>query len=182
MMLAALCHDFGKPNTTRPIEGRITSYGHEKAGLHPTRLFLHRMTDDKALIGNILPFVEHHLKPANLYKSHLHNKVSDSAIRRLALKIRIKDLVFFCKSDHYGRGNMDASEPFEAGEWLLKRAQSLRVSTQKPVPLLKGRHLVAMGMMPGPKIGLLLKEAFELQIQGKLKTLDACLNWAQKKC
>jgi tRNA nucleotidyltransferase (CCA-adding enzyme) len=42
IMLAALCHDFGKPLTTELDEdtGRITSRGHEPAGEDPTEKFL----------------------------------------------------------------------------------------------------------------------------------------------
>ena len=36
VMLGALCHDLGKPTTTRFEDGRIRSRGHEEAGLPPT--------------------------------------------------------------------------------------------------------------------------------------------------
>ena len=35
VMLGALCHDLGKPTTTRFEDGRIRSRGHEEAGLPP---------------------------------------------------------------------------------------------------------------------------------------------------
>ncbi len=37
VMLAALCHDFGKPSTTEFVEGRIRSRGHEEAGVAADR-------------------------------------------------------------------------------------------------------------------------------------------------
>ena len=36
LMLAAVCHDLGKPATTELIDGRIRSRGHEEAGVPPT--------------------------------------------------------------------------------------------------------------------------------------------------
>jgi len=42
LMLGALCHDLGKPSTTRLESGRIRSLGHEEAGLPPTRSLLDR--------------------------------------------------------------------------------------------------------------------------------------------
>ncbi|HEX7957853.1 MAG TPA: HDIG domain-containing protein, partial [Pyrinomonadaceae bacterium] len=43
VMLAALCHDFGKPATTEFAEGRTRSRGHEEAGVAPARAFLDRL-------------------------------------------------------------------------------------------------------------------------------------------
>ena len=43
IMLAAVCHDFGKPATTARIDGRIRSRNHEQAGLGPTQDFLDRL-------------------------------------------------------------------------------------------------------------------------------------------
>ena len=42
VMLGALCHDLGKPATTRFEDGRIRSRGHEEAGLPPTQSLLDR--------------------------------------------------------------------------------------------------------------------------------------------
>ena len=83
LMFAALCHDFGKPDTTQKIDGRLRSHGHEKAGIKPTKQCLKRLTDHKALINEVLPLVEHHLKPALLYKSNQVDGVSDVAIRHI---------------------------------------------------------------------------------------------------
>src|ERR1019366_9169333 len=43
LMLAALCHDFGKPATTMNVNNRWQSHGHEAAGLAPTTTFLDRL-------------------------------------------------------------------------------------------------------------------------------------------
>src|SRR2546428_2838837 len=43
VMLAALCHDFGKPPTTEFIEGRWRSRGHEEAGIEPTLSFIDKL-------------------------------------------------------------------------------------------------------------------------------------------
>ena len=40
LMLAVLCHDFGKPTTSSIIKGKITSRNHEKEGLKPTIEFI----------------------------------------------------------------------------------------------------------------------------------------------
>ena len=40
VMLGALCHDFGKPSTTKFFDGRWRSHAHDEAGIEPTLSFL----------------------------------------------------------------------------------------------------------------------------------------------
>jgi len=51
--LAVLCHDTGKPSTTKNEDGRIRTLGHEAAGESPTRSFLGRMTS--VVLSNLQP-------------------------------------------------------------------------------------------------------------------------------
>jgi tRNA nucleotidyltransferase (CCA-adding enzyme) len=43
VMLAALCHDFGKPATTKFFDGRWRSHAHDEAGVKPTVSFLDKL-------------------------------------------------------------------------------------------------------------------------------------------
>src|SRR5258705_11180777 len=43
VMLAAVAHDFGKPATTKFVDGRLRSRGHEEAGVEPAVAFLDRL-------------------------------------------------------------------------------------------------------------------------------------------
>jgi len=70
-------------------------------------------------------------------------------------------------------------ERFEAGDWLLERAQALSIDKQAPKPLLMGRHLIELGLKPGPDIGAVLEACFTRQIEGEFNTLEAGLECAQ---
>lgn len=166
--LAVLCHDFGKPATTAFMDGRIRSLGHEEAGESPTRSFLARMTNQEDLIESIVPLVAHHLKPQELYRS----RAGDSAIRRLARKVkRIDRLVRVVKADQMGRFPM-VCETFPEGAWLLDNARRLEVQDSAPRPLVQGRHLIQMGMTPGPIFKIILDECYEAQLDGVFVTSD----------
>ncbi|MFA6317541.1 MAG: polynucleotide adenylyltransferase, partial [Elusimicrobiota bacterium] len=80
---AVLCHDFGKPSTTRFEDGRIRSWEHEEAGGEPCRRFLERLTNQAGLIASVLPLVTAHMRPDELFKAH----ATDAAVRRLARKV-----------------------------------------------------------------------------------------------
>ncbi len=179
-MLGTLCHDFGKPLTTEFKGGRWRSPAHDAEGLAPTETFLRRMTEEQTLIELVQVYVKEHLKPALLYKDR--QRVTSGAIRRLALRVPIPDIVRVATADHFGRTTPDAiARQFPAGDWLLQRAANLKVKQNKPKPLLKGRHLLALGMSPGPKMGELIQQSFELQLDGQFNTLEAATAWAERQ-
>ena len=175
--LAILCHDFGKPATTRIQDEHIISRGHESEGTGPTKSFLERLTNQQDIINDVIPLVQCHLRPRALFDT----QASDSAIRRLARQtIRIDRLVRVARADHAGR----PPKPFDgfpAGDWLLTRAKALAVDRQVPQPIIMGRHLLSLGVQPGPEMGHLLDECYEAQLEGVFATLEDGLNYAQRE-
>jgi len=171
MMLGAVCHDLGKPATTAVIDGRIRSPGHEEGGVGPATSFLDRLNvytlDGFDVRRAVLGLVAHHLKPSMFKKSP--TPVSDGAFRRLAQKVDLELLARFAKADCHGRtGEFDCS----AIDWFLERARALGVEHQPPPPLVMGRHLLELGVKPGPDLGVLLKTIYERQLDGEITTLD----------
>jgi tRNA nucleotidyltransferase (CCA-adding enzyme) len=142
LMLGILCHDFGKPETTQLIDGKIRSLGHEAAGVEPTKIFLSRLTDEVKLIESVLPLVKYHLSPSQFFSQ----KSSDKAIRRLSTKVNIEDLELVARADFFGRDLDEAkSGKFAAGDWLLDRASKLCVKKEPLKKLLFGRDLISLG-------------------------------------
>jgi tRNA nucleotidyltransferase (CCA-adding enzyme) len=171
-----LCHDLGKPATAvREESGRITTKNHESIGVDFTRQLLGRMTDDRKLIEEVIPLVACHVAPIRLFIE----KAGDAAIRRLARQVgRIDRLVRVSSADQRGRPPLRV-EPFEMGDWLLERARALSIDTEPPKPLLMGRHLLELGLEPGPHLGRVLEECFERQIEGEFDTLESGLECAR---
>jgi len=179
LMLAALCHDLGKPLVTSDEkDGRIRSPNHEPLGEGPTRSFLARLTREKRLVDDVVALVVHHLRPHSLHKSG----AGPAAIRRLATKVPIDRLVRHARADHYGRTTPDAlARVFPAGDWLLEEARNLEVEDRAPKPILMGRHLIEQGMSPGPEMGRILEAAFEAQLEGVFSDLDGALLWLDRE-
>jgi tRNA nucleotidyltransferase (CCA-adding enzyme) len=179
-MLAALCHDLGKPLTTKKIDGRWKSHGHEEAGKVPAQEFLKCLTDDKSIINQVIPLVCHHMKPSMLYESQKKTKVSDAAIRRLSTKVPIQDLVRLSTADYLGRKKIKSlAFNYPAGQWLLDRARKLEVHTKAPACLLQGKDLIKLGVKPGKSLGKLLNNVYEKQLEGELKTKEDALKWVK---
>lgn len=178
MMFATLCHDFGKPATTTiEADGRIRSIGHEKAGLATTQSFMYRLTDEHDFIASLLPLVEHHLKPSHFYAQG----VKAAAIRRLAAKVNIEELVLVAKADFLGRTTDQAlTGKYEAGEWLLEKARALHVQEKPLDNLLQGRDLIALGLKPSSQFKTILDEVYELQLDGKIVSKEEALAYVRK--
>ena len=62
----------------------------------------------------------------------------------------------------------------------LARAEALGVATEKPAPLLQGRHLGPLGVKPGPGMGDLLDAVYEAQLDGVITTTDEALDAARR--
>ena len=167
VMLGAVCHDLGKPATTAFQDGRIRSLGHEEAGVAPAAALLDRLKvqtiDGYDVRSQVLGLTAHHLKPGAWYK--VREQVGDGAFRRLAQKVDLELLARLAAADCRGRpGDFDC----QAMEWFLERARSLGVEHEPPKPLLLGRHLLALGLLPGPRIGQIVREVYELQLDGRV--------------
>ncbi|MDX6496854.1 MAG: hypothetical protein QOG23_114 [Blastocatellia bacterium] len=178
VMLAALAHDFGKPATTEFIDGRLRSRGHEEGGVAPTLSFLEKLNlhtlDGYNVREQVLALVRDHLKPGEFFKKR--EEVSDGAFRRLARRCELDLLYRVAKADSLGR-NADwlPREQWydaEAQEWFIERARELEVVTAAPTPILLGRHLLEMGLQPGPRIGEITRAIYEMQLDGRVGTLD----------
>jgi tRNA nucleotidyltransferase (CCA-adding enzyme) len=172
LMLGAVCHDLGKPATTRREEGRIRSRGHEEAGLPPTESLLDRWRVHTWLgydvRGQVLGLVAHHLKPGELYKER--ERVSDGAIRRLARKCEPELLYRVARADCLGRRPGDF--PPLAMEWFRERVRALGVAKRPPPPLLRGRDLLDLGLKPGPEMGRILRAVYDRQLDGAVTSLE----------
>jgi tRNA nucleotidyltransferase (CCA-adding enzyme) len=186
VMLAALAHDFGKPPTTEFIEGRWRSRGHEEAGVPPAESFLSRINihtiDGYNVRGQVIALVREHLKPGEFYKKR--DEVGEGAFRRLARRCEPDLLYRVAKADSLGRNAewvpREKWYGAEAQEWFIQRSRELQVEQRPPEPILLGRHLVELGVKPGPAMGEITRLVYEMQLDGRVRTLDDAIAEAKK--
>jgi tRNA nucleotidyltransferase (CCA-adding enzyme) len=179
VMLGAVCHDFGKPLTTAFSDGRIRSIGHEEAGVAPATALLDRLNVHSMqgvdVRKHVLGIVAHHLKPGTWHK--VREEVGDGAFRRLAQKVDLELLALLAKADCTGRtGEFDCS----AMDWFLERARALGVEHRPPARLVLGRHLLALGMQPGPAMGQMLQNLYDRQLDGEITTTEEGIQIARR--
>jgi tRNA nucleotidyltransferase (CCA-adding enzyme) len=172
LMFAALTHDFGKPSTTKMEDERWRTRGHCEAGVEPAERFLERIGAPLGIIEEIKPLVAEHLIHAGI------KNPSARAVRRLANRLAptsIEALGRLVEADHSGRPPLPKGNPLQV--WVDK-AHELNVFSEKPKPILMGRHLVDLGVKPGKPMGVMLGRAFELQLDGKFDSVEDAKRWA----
>lgn len=179
VMLGTLCHDLGKPGTTKFEDGRIRSRGHEEAGVEPTLSLLDRWNvhtrGSFPLRDQVVALVRDHLKPGALHQ--VRDEVSAGAIRRLARRVEADLLYRVARADCLGRtGDFSPA----AMEWFIEEVRKLSVERSGPAPLLMGRDILGLGLKPGPPVGRILAEVYELQLDSKVQTRDEALAVARR--
>ena len=179
LMFGTLCHDFGKPETTREEnDGRIRSIAHERAGLAPTRAFLARLGASNRLVAQVEVLVDRHLAPSQLVQQGAGDKAFRKLVRRLdAAHVTPKLLADVARADHLGRTTDDArAGRFDEGDRFLERIEALSLAQGPSEPVVQGRHLVARGFAPGPEYGRILERCLALQDETGLDDPEALLD------
>lgn len=167
LMVAALCHDFGKPATSVVNEkGHITSKGHDQAGIAPAKKFISRIWRQNDLPEKALPLIGGHMMLFSLVTQN----ASDKAFRKLALAVKRMDLLAkVAVSDIMGtqKTSLELKKYLDQVEIFKARAAELEISAKTPQPLIMGRHLLSRGYSPGPEVGKILRCCFEAQLAGE---------------
>jgi len=161
--LAGLCHDLGKPETTELIDGRIRSIAHCQAGIEKTRSFLKTIGCPHWIITQVEKLVNEHLV-------HLQS-ITSKTVKRLIVRLgdaSVEDLISLIGADHAGRGSASSRLPDSA----IKIKDTAEEIGEEILPILMGRHLIELGMEPGPHFGPILKDAFEAQLDGLFETIE----------
>ena len=183
-MFGALLHDVGKPSTTVfpemvadglfPEERLWTAYDHDRAGVPLGETFMRRLTNNKKLTQNVCAIIEEHMQPWNLFQGG----AGLSAYKRLHNRLRLDVLGWMCRCDGCGKGTQNISH-IQGGhgpsaacwEWFHE------IGPEPVKPILLGRHLLEVGLEPGPEIGERLRKAYEVQLDG-VDDLDTLLKIA----
>jgi tRNA nucleotidyltransferase (CCA-adding enzyme) len=186
VMVGAVAHDFGKPATTEFLEGRWRSRGHEEAGVAPTEAFLDRLNihtlEGYDVRNQVIALVREHLKPGEFFKKK--EEIGDGAFRRLARRCELDLLYRVASADSLGRNAewvpREKWYDAEAQEWFIARAKELEVAQAAPKPILLGRHLLELGLPPGPRIGEITRAVYEMQLDGRVTNLEEAREAAKK--
>ena len=98
------------------------------------------------------------------------NRVLDREFRWLSARIQPRLVYHLARA----RGHDAASR------WFWNRVTELGVEDAPPTALLMGRHLLEMGLSPGPQIGQIVQSTYAAQLAGDVSTLSEALLHAKR--
>lgn len=97
------------------------------------------------------------------------------ALRRLA--VRLGGLKLLCLLVEATPASVYRDADFAKN--LVRAASELDVYDVSPEPFLTGKMLIDLGVKPGKQMGEIIKQSFELQLDGKIANANEALEWAR---
>lgn len=188
LLLASLYHDAGKPATTQWEfkKGRmvITNNGHDLLSEKITKKVLARFrifSWNGYNLRKMVPIlIRTHHRLSELWQNR--SAVTKKAFNRLAAETEgeIELLVYLDAADRAGRKERLVRKLDRQAQWLLKKFKDLQVSRETIKPIIMGRDLIPMGVAPGPEMGRILRQLYELQLDGAFETKTEGLKAARQ--
>lgn len=169
---AVLLHDVAKPVTASKdaTTGSIHFYGHEKVGAEMATQLLERLRFPRRQIEDITQAVRGHMQFKDV------PEMRKSTLRRLLLRPTFPLELALHRLDCLGsHGRLDIYD------YLVRQGQELELRPEIRPPLLDGHDLIALGIPPGPKLGALLNEIRDLQLQEELQTPAEARRWVRSQ-
>jgi tRNA nucleotidyltransferase (CCA-adding enzyme) len=190
LMLSALCHDLGKPLTTKTIEdqgkSKIVSHGHQQAGIEPTLSFLKRIGfgEDGNKRDNTFWSYKKHIadKVVKLVEFHMAHVVNKSwnplQIAKEIYPATIKELALTVEADISGRPPLKRDLPETMKKWR-EDAETFNVLNGKQTPLLSGKDIQYLPIK-GEEFSNVLNHVYEMQVKNPNMTKERALFEAEK--
>lgn len=184
LLLAALCHDLGKPaTTTHDPDGRIRARGHDEAGVQPTLTLMGRCGVPATLRGEVVQLVRLHMV-------HLRMAANVANVQKILAElgdVPLADLDRVVEADVSGRPPLPARkaprlQEYQALEWQARQANERAAieARRKAARLVTGQVLIDAGLMePGPRMGKLIHWLDMVQEDGGFSTVEDGLDLAR---
>lgn len=170
-MFSALLHDVGKPSTT---DDEFRAFGHAKKGSDIAREFMRGMRASKENADRVAALVGNHMQPLCLNKGN----AKEPAWKRLHNKCRLDVLGHLSHADRAGVGDRTIEDECERGDLCQKYFEKFG-NTPEPIErILKGRHLIEIGLTPGPQFKEYLDKAYQAQLEDPNLTVEQLLHIA----
>ena len=166
LAMGVLLHDVGKPPTYQ-VRDRIRFHNHTKVGREMAEEICRRLRFSSEQTKHIVALVADHHKFMHV------QEMRSSTLKRFLRTDRFEDHLALhwvdCLSSH---GELDNYAFCKAA------LENLEPEQIRPVPLINGRDLIAMGQKPGPAFKQVLRAVEDAQLEGRVTRRDEALRLA----
>jgi len=185
LRFAAVVHDFGKPATKGERGGFVTFIGHDREGARIVGELCARLRASRRLTAHLQALTLHHLRLGFMtHERPLGPRRVHDYLR--ATEPTTVDVTLLTVADRLaarGSAPTASEEMVEAHLELAREMIAAGLDWRRegpPRPLLHGDELAAeLGLVPGPRIGELLRELEAAQYAGEVTSRDQALDLAR---
>jgi poly(A) polymerase len=160
LAFGALLHDVGKPST-QTFEDRIRFNEHERVGAEMAEAICRRLRMSNDETERITWLVAQHMRLASI------PQMRESRRKRFVREEGFDELLALCRLDC-----LASHGHLETIEWIEDYRRNLPEEALRPVPLLTGKDLIAMGHTPGPRFKEVLQAVEDAQLDGTITTRE----------
>ncbi len=166
----ALLHDVGKPATFRIAPDRIRFDNHVEVGVKIAQDICRRLRFSNEDTEQILALVSNHMRFADALK------MKESTLKRF---MRMKDF-----DEHLALHRADCLAShgnLTTYDFIRQKRAEIPPEKMRPSPLVTGDDLITAGHVPGPKFKEILSAVEDAQLEGRLPSRDAALEFVRRE-
>lgn len=160
LRLAALLHDAAKPQCREVVEGGAHFYGHDKLGAKMAGEILFRLKYSNQVIERVTGLIAQHMFAV---------PETGKGLRRLISKIGLDgldDLIALRRADILAQGMEGDTEYLDSFKRAVREELSIKPAFSIKDMKIDGNDLMKeLGLAPGPEMGRILKQLFELVLE-----------------
>lgn len=160
----ALLHDVGKPPTFRRAPDRIRFDGHVDVGVRMAEEICRRLRMSNSDTEQILALVANHMRFGDV------EKMRASTLKRFFRLNRFEEHLALHRMDC-----MASHGDLSLYEFARHRYETAEPEQIRPMPLITGDDLIALGYRPGPDFRRILTAVEDAQLEGGIHTREAAL-------
>ncbi len=165
----ALLHDVGKPPTFRVAE-RIRFDNHVEVGVKMAEEICRRLRFSNDDTVQILSLVDNHMRFVHA------TRMSQSTLKRFLRLPAFDQHLALHRADC-----LASHRNLSTYEFVRQKSEEIPPAILKPSPLVTGDDLIAAGHVPGPKFREILHAVEDAQLEGRLVSRDAALDFVRRE-
>ena len=166
----ALLHDVGKPPTFRVAPDRIRFDGHVEVGVKMAEEICRRMRFSNDETEQILALVDNHMRFGHA------TRMKESTLKKFLRMPAFEEHLALHRADCLASHRI-----LTTYEFIQQKQAEIPAEKMRPAPLVTGDDLIAEGHSPGPKFREILTAVEDAQLEGRLTSRDAALEFVRRE-
>jgi poly(A) polymerase len=166
----ALLHDVGKPATFRVAPDRIRFDGHVDVGVKMAEEICRRLRFSNDDTEQILALVDNHMRFGHV------TRMKESTLKKFLRLPAFDEHLALHRADC-----LASHRNLSTFEFVQQKCAEIPPEKMRPKPLVTGDDLIAAGHAPGPKFREILNAVEDAQLEGRLPSRHAALDFVRRE-